>query len=282
MAEIASQIDTAIEPAGRCYLDSSVLTISSNTVGQGSSVNLLNVVSSAYMDLGLGVGVKTGVDTNVPSDWPELIQNGGDWYPTPHFGIQVYSVKGYVTDPDEFAYIRSRIELIRPCHTVLDWIDYVKNLADIFEVTEEELIGTIEFNFQETPWNLCPNRGATYQYIRDGTVHDRSDTNRLFYQHFRNAVTTAALRNSYTYQNIQLSRQYPSGPPQMIDRGATPTAQGGGPYYFRDGYNLGDPTRKGCLFINDPLVLWSFPVGDPTDLTLIEVEGLGPSGFGTT
>lgn len=275
MATIASQIDAVIEPQGQCYLNEGVLTISSNSIGQGSSVSLVNVVSSAYMDLGLAVGVYSGVDANVPTTWPELLQNGGDWYPSPHFGIQVYSIKGYVTDPDEFAYIRSRIELIRPCHTVLDWIDYVKNIADIFDITEEDMMGSIEPQFYDSPWPLFPNRGAAYVYIRDGTVHDRSAVNQIFYQHFRNTRTTAALRNEYVYQNIQLSREYPSGPPQMLDRGATPTSQGGGPYYFRDGYNQGSPTRQGSIYITDTLTLWSFPPDDPTDLTVFELDGLG-------
>lgn len=281
LATIASQIDAVIEPAGRCFLNSGLITVQSNSVGRGSSVNLINVVSSAYRDLGLSVGTKTGVDTNVPTSWPELLGNGGDWYPTPHFGIQVYSIKGYVIDPDEFAYVRSRIELIRPCHTVLDWIDYTKNITDIEEVEEDDFMGNINPQFLEPVWANCPNRGAMYQYIRDGTVHSRSDTNRLFYQHFRNARTTAALRNSYTYQNFNLSREYPSGPPQMRDRGATPTAQGGGPYYFRGGYNLGDPTRKGCSLLAETLSLWSFPPDDPSNLTPFELDGLGPQGMGT-
>lgn len=245
LVDIAAEIDAAIDPiGGDCYLDGSGnLVVESRTLGETSIVKIVDVPNSAYALLGISPGIYYGIDYNVPSDWPELLENGGTWYKSPHFGIEVYSISGYVTDPEEFNYIRERVELIRPAHTVLDWIKYAKLLADVVEVEEDEFLGTIESKFADVwPFPICRDRGVTvdYEHIRNGLVPNREITLINYWHHTREIrYTTAPRRDSFVYDTMQLSRGYPSGPPQMADRGQ---------YIFaRNGFYIGDPRRSNCF-----------------------------------
>lgn len=248
-ADIAAEIDVKINPYnGVCFLDNvNRIVIASQISGENSIINLVNVVSSAYRDLGFAAGVVRGIDYQVPEDWPELVQNGGKWFPSPHFGIEVFSIKDYVLNDDEFAYIRSRIELIRPCHTVLEWIDYIKDLSDVLSVSEETLTGSVEPTLIENWWPLCPDRGtySEYEYLRDGLIPNRNHVTNLFFRHYRRSLNNTVRRDAFDYIYFNCSREFPGGPPQMPDRNE--------PRYFRDGFPLGEPTRRGCMFDFDPL-----------------------------
>lgn len=245
LSQIADQIDSYIddEIGGQCLVDGGNLKIRSLQSGKESSVRLEPTHNSAYSLLGFKEGTWFGFDPRVPDDWPELLENGGGWYKSPHFGLEVFSLKDYVLDPAEFDYIRDRIELIRPVHTVLDWIDYVKSVSDAYSVSEETFIATIEPKFVEVwPFPVCIDRGrnTTFEYIRDGLVPDRSEATRLSYKHIRNAFDNCARRGQFTYPSTPLSRNIVGGPPQMLTRGEI--------RFFRDGYHGGAdaPYRDSC------------------------------------
>lgn len=251
LIDIAAEIDAALDPfGGDCYEDiSGNLVIESRTYGETSIVRLIDIPNSAYQILGFTPGIYYGIDYEVPSDWPELYENGGAWYKSPHFGIEVYSIRGFVTDPEEFDYVRERVELIRPAHTVLDYIKYAKLLSDVLEVTDDAFIGEIESKFAEIwPYPICRDRGVTvdFEHIRDGLVPYRHPSLINFWKHTRYIKqTTAPRRDSFEYIQIQISRGFPSGPPQMATRDAM--------LYARDGYYFGEPRRSNCLAETDTL-----------------------------
>lgn len=242
LLSIAEEIDAALDVIeGDCFLVSGKIKIVSRRSGEFSSVRVIDVTSSAYQILKLGVGTYNGIDYNVPDDWPELQENGGEWYKSPHFGIEVYSIKGYVTDPEEFNYIRERLELVRPIHTVLDFINYAKDVTDSMGFGEDEQIAQLESKFVDPwPYAVCMDRGVSSEYLyrRNGLVPNRTDYVRVLYGHKRKSLDNAPSRESFVYDVFQLSREFPSGPPQMPDRSVG--------IYARDGYLTGDPTRESC------------------------------------
>jgi len=248
LSSIAAEIDSKISPHGSCQIIDNKITLISPTAGIGGSVKIIDVVASAYTILGFKVKTVYGVNFTVPDDYYELQENGGSWYKSPHFGIEVYSIKGFVTDPEEFSYIRSRIELIRPIHTVLDWILYAKELAEVFEIEESGIFGQIQPNLAEQwPFPICMDRGSVneFTYIRDGLVPDRRDSTRLFYKHKRRSLNNCPTRSSYEYTYFNLSREFPTGPPQMSSRGEG--------YYYRDGFPFGEPRRSSCQIETEEL-----------------------------
>lgn len=254
LIDIVSEIDSALNVVdGDCYQDlSGKIVISSRITGESSTVRLVEVAASAYQILGLKTGIYYGIDYRVPNTWPELQENGGSWYKSPHFGIEVFSIKGYVTDPEEFDYIRSRIELIRPAHTVLDYIKYAKDLADLLEVEEDEFIGEIESRLADVwPYANCMDRGRTseYEYIRNGLVPNRSESTRILFRHFRSSLNNARRRDSFVYDVFNLSRSFPAGPPQMPNRSAM--------LYAREGYMVGDPLRNSCSFNTEEVEMYA-------------------------
>ena len=243
LASIADYLNVSLLAiGGECYLDSSDhIVIASLKAGADSIVSILEVESDASSTLGLQHGRVYGIDYNVPDSWPELFENGGSWYKSPHFGIEAFSIKNYVIDEEEFRYIRSRIELVRPAHTVLGYLDYAKNLSDVFGVTESDLIGDLLPGvIEQWPFPVCIDRGRVgeYEYIRDGLVPDRSISTNTSYKHIRNSRNTCVSRSGFTYNRVPLGRGYISGPPQM------PLRNRQNPY--RGGYTSDEPTRVSC------------------------------------
>ena len=239
---IAQEIQVRlVDVGGQCVVDGGQLVIRSLESGQESSVRLEDVPLSAYSILGLYPGTWYGFDPVVPDYFDELKENGGEWYKSPHFGIEVFAIKDYVLDPEEFWYIRDRIELVRPAHTVLDWIDYVKALADTFSVSESDFIAELTpGQIDVWPFPICIDRGenSQFEYLRDGLVPNRSEVTRVAYQHYRLVVDTAPRRNQFEYEYYILSRDSETGPTPMPTRGEI--------HYYRDGMPIGDPKRDSC------------------------------------
>lgn len=254
LAQIASEIHVRlVDIGGECFvwpLDDLVrpelrgkLTIRSKESGASSSVRLEAVPLSSYGVLGITEGTWHGIDTTVPDDYSELKENGGKWYKSPHFGIEVFSIKDYVLDADEFWYIRDRIELVRPAHTVLDWIDYVKAMSDAFSVAEGEFIAELTPGVADVwPFPICIDRGraSQFEYIRDGLVPNRSEGTRISYKHIRNALDNCPRRNEFQYTYTIAYRNTPTGPPPMETRDTI--------RYFRSGVPSGEPNRLSCGF----------------------------------
>lgn len=244
LSAIATEIDAALASiSGDCVIEGGRLTIKSRSSGSGSIVKLHPTENPAYTILQLQEGSWWGIDDVVPDDWHELHENAGKWYKSPHFGIEVFSIKDFVLDPEEFNYIRERIELVRPAHTVLDWIDYIKGLADAFSPSEGNFIAQITPELADAwPFPVCIDRGALceYEYLRDGLVPDRSDETRIAYVHKRNALDNCARRSDFDYEYTQLTRNTPTGHALMPLRDTI--------RYFRAGRPEGTPDRTSCAF----------------------------------
>lgn len=252
LTDVAAEIDAVLEPhSADCLVSSGRLVIQTRLPGANSSIRVMETENAAYPVLGLSPTLAVGIDTVVPDDWPELQENGGKWYKSPHFGVEVFSIKDYVLDADEFDYVRERIELVRPAHTVFDFLDYVKALDDQYLVSESNVIGVIEPHLVDSwPLPICIDRGknCTIEYRRDGFVPDRSEETRVRYQHLRLVVNKCVTHGTYHYTYTLLSRASPSGPDVMPDRGV--------PRYFRHGYPDGLPKRNSCSQDSEALNLY--------------------------
>ena len=239
LVAISAEIHVALLPlGGNCAVRAGRLVVHSSITGAHSSVKIVETEASSYQVLRLPTKITFGIDYHVPDDWPELFENGGTWYKSPHFGVEAQAVRGYVIDPNEFQYIRSRIELARPAHTVLNFITYAKAVVDAFDVKEDDVIGTVEPGlFESWPFPLVIDRGTTgtYEYKRDGLVPNRSEETRVAYRHIRNADNNVFRRDAFHYNYNLMTRGHPEGPPQMPDRGI--------PRFYREGYPEGLPKR---------------------------------------
>jgi phage tail-like protein len=237
---VAEEIDAEIDQiGGDCVVDGGTLVIRSRRSGENAFVSIQNVENSAHTVLGFELGETYGIDRVVPDDLPLLLENGGTWYKSPHFGVEIFSIKDYVTDPEEIEYLRDRMELVRPVHTVLEFLTYIKSVADAFDVQEDNLLGVLTPEIAEIwPFPICMRRNSSVIYIRDGLVPDRSVANAAYYQHVRNGVDNTYKRGEFVFSYPVETRDDPSGPPSMPDRVT--------PRYFRSGVPIGEPTRVSC------------------------------------
>lgn len=128
----------------------------------GYKINLLELwtedyvtfVSSLPANYGIHVGLPTYTDNAdaVPPDDVRLIENGGTFYRTPHFAIDFANI---FTAPNLTAeglrYILNRISLIRPAHTVLEYLKFLLGMCDDVDFTDE-YHNTAEFVFVDDGW----------------------------------------------------------------------------------------------------------------------------------
>jgi len=237
---VAAEIDAEInQVGGDCFVDSGTLVIKSRVSGESSFVSITQSDNSAHTVLGFSLGTFRGIDYTIPDDLDILLENGGKWYKTPHFGIEIFSIKDYVRDADEVEYLRGRLELVRPVHTVLEFLTYLKSVADAFNVREDDLIGVLTPEIAEIwPFPVCMRRNVSVVYIRDGTVPDRSPANAEYFGHNRKGIDNAYRRGEFVYQYPLLTRGDPAGPPEMPNRGEA--------RFYRDGIPIGEPNRISC------------------------------------
>jgi len=260
-AQIVAEIDAALDPVeADCVLVSSPgseealldFEISTRAEGADAELELIETTTSVIPDLNFDHTQAVGINAEVPSDWSELLENGGTWFKSPHFGIEAAPV-----DPDqlittdeseEFRVIRDRIELVRPAHTVLDWIRLIQKLEDAFlHLGDSLFVGTYLDLYDTWPLPVCYTRNSGhYNYLRDGEIEDRSTATNEELFHTRHLPTPLRYRDGtvsgsaspyITFWN--LSRSYASGPPQMADRGTWG-------YHYRGGYGYSAWTRGSC------------------------------------
>ncbi len=190
---IVEYIDTALASYGAdCSYDlinsetesHYIIIIESMAIGETSSLKLADVVASAYDALNIVVLTASGLNANVPDDYPELLENGGTWFKSPHFGIEVFDIYDFDNqfDPEVFSYAQERVELIRPAHTVLDWILYAQSLADDFSPSDDLVIFPAHFPSDIWPFPaLCFTRAGDNTFYRDGRVSSRDISLTTFY-----------------------------------------------------------------------------------------------------
>jgi phage tail-like protein len=87
------------------------------------------------------------VADNVPPDDIRLLENGGAWYRSPHFAIELEAVSVPNLTSAGLRYILGRVSKIRPAHTVLEYLRFLVDLEDVVTpIDEYHNIGTITPN----------------------------------------------------------------------------------------------------------------------------------------
>jgi phage tail-like protein len=168
-------------------------------------INMLELWTTDYaifypgiMFNGLEVYPKSTHPQGPPNSAPELIENGGLWYKSPYFAIEINPLVTYIdtpkydykTDPvacpvetsgasislslDDLKYLLERIDYFRPAHTVLDYISFNMPILECGPVPDEQVEWGVKWQPQESPWGpYCDPDDPIY--FRDGITSTRPD-----------------------------------------------------------------------------------------------------------
>lgn len=206
-----------------------------------------------------------------PDTAPELIENGGTWYRSPYFGIQLQPLVEmvptpsypYGTDPiacpmessnasislslDDIRYLIERIDFFRPAHTVMDYIAFTIPLIECGPIPEELVRWDVRWQPQGPAWFPPYCEPDDPIYFRDGVTSTRSDR--------KGTITLGVTRDPAgvfpsTHPKIKMKRLPERGychPGEILEFELQPTDTEYYYYYPRrdglgiGGYPLGDP-----------------------------------------
>ncbi len=134
-----------------------------------------------------------------PNNAPELLENGGTWYKTPYFGIEISPLTTYVSTPtypyqtdaqacpletggasvslslDDLRYLLERIDYFRPAHTVLDYVAFHLPLQECGPIPWEKTRWDVLWQPTEPGWHLPYCDPDDPIYYRDGIRSTRPD-----------------------------------------------------------------------------------------------------------
>lgn len=102
---------------------------------------------------------------NVTPDNSELLENGGRWYKSSHFVLELESVSSPQLDVAGTSYLMAMIHRIRPAHTVLEYLQYAVSFIDTFSMPTEQLANGIGVGLYDHGWysGYCTNDGTDYR-----------------------------------------------------------------------------------------------------------------------
>lgn len=195
--------------------------------------------STFYPELPATYGPYTGLPTyfadadSVPPDDVRLTDNGGTWYRSPHFAIELNSIETPNLTAEGLRYILLRISQIRPAHTVLEYLKFLVHMSDTVDV-QDNYYNTAKYNFMDEGWLAGYCTIGDPVYVRSGDLFPQTFTGTY--------VPPFPTRNGTDATAIDMKRdQVPThcDPPEDLE--VVPSVAANETYFItlrRDGMNI--------------------------------------------